>query len=104
MALEHFRSIIHEPLNKYPYKFPYKATLVIFDRKSDACMANNSKDTNHTSNISRRVHFVRNGEKYKMHKIDCCEGGLQLSKTATKNVGENHLNIVMKYIMVRIDN
>ena len=39
-----------------------------------------------------------------MHKIDWCEGDLQLSDIATKNVGENELNPVMKYIMVKIDN
>ena len=39
-----------------------------------------------------------------MHKIDWCEGGLQLTEIATKNVGENGLNPRMKYIMVRLDN
>ena len=39
-----------------------------------------------------------------MHKIDCCEGGLQLADIATKNVGENDLNPKMIYIMVRLDN
>ena len=67
-------------------------------------MANNGKDTNHTSHISRRVHFVRNGEKCKMHKIYWCEAGLQLEDIATKNVGENDLNTIIKYIMVRLEN
>ena len=39
-----------------------------------------------------------------MHKVDWCEGGLQLSYIATKNVGEHDLNTRMKYIMVRLDN
>ena len=39
-----------------------------------------------------------------MHKIDKCEGGLQFTDVATKNVGENDLNTRMKYIMVRLDN
>ena len=39
-----------------------------------------------------------------MHKIFWCEGGLQLSDIATKNVGENDLNTRMKYIMVILDN
>ena len=39
-----------------------------------------------------------------MHNIDWCEGGLKLSDIATKNVGENDLNHIMKYIMVRLDN
>ena len=50
------------------------------------------------------MHFVRNGEKCKMHKIDWSEGGLQLADIATNNVGEHDLLPKMKYIMVRRDN
>ena len=39
-----------------------------------------------------------------MHMIEWCEWGLQLADTAIKNVGENELNHIMKYNMVRIDN
>ena len=74
------------------------------DIKSSSCMANNGKDTKHTRHIYRRVYLVRNGEKWKMHKIDWCEGDLQLSDIATKNVGDKYLNPRMKYIMVSIDN
>ena len=42
-------------------------------------MAKNGKDKKHTSHIVRRVNFVRNGEKCKMHNIDWCEGGLKLA-------------------------
>ena len=52
------------------------------------CMANNGKDTTHTRHIARRMHFVSFGENFKMHKIDWCKWGLQLSDIATKNVGE----------------
>ena len=68
------------------------------------CMDNNGKDINHTRHIDRRVIFLRNGEKCKMHNIDWCGGGLQLADIATKNFGENYLNPRMKYIMVRLDN
>ena len=67
-------------------------------------MDKNSKDTNHTSNINRIVNFGRNGVKFKMHKIDWCEGVLQLVKIATDNNGENYLNPRIKYNRVRIDN
>ena len=67
-------------------------------------MSKNGKDTKHTRQISRRVHFVSNGENFKMHKIYWCEGGLQLSDIVNNNVGENYLNPRMKYIMVRLDN
>ena len=67
-------------------------------------MAKNGKDTKHTRHIARRMHFLRNGEKCKMHKIDWCEVGLQLADIPTKNVGEPNLTPRMKYIMVRLDN
>ena len=67
-------------------------------------MDKNGKDTTHTRHIARRVHSVRNFEKFKIHNIDWCEGGIQLVDIATNNVGENVLNSRMKYIMVRLDN
>ena len=39
-----------------------------------------------------------------MHKIDLCEGGLQLADISTKNVVENDLNQRIKYIMVWLEN
>ena len=42
-------------------------------------MAKNGNDTKHTRHIARGMNFVRNEEKCKMHKIDWCEGGLQLA-------------------------
>ena len=39
-----------------------------------------------------------------MHKIDWCEGGLQLAYIAANNVGEHDLTPRMKYIMVILDN
>ena len=67
-------------------------------------MAKYGKDTKHTRHIRRRVHFVRNGENYKMHNIYWCGGGLQLAGIATKNVGEYGLTPRMKYITVRLEN
>ena len=65
-------------------------------------MAKNGKDTKHTRYITRRVNLVRNCEKFKLHNIDWCEGGMKLSEISTKNNGYNYLNIRMKYIMVRL--
>ena len=50
------------------------------------------------------MHVVRNGEKCKMHKIEWCEGGVQLADIGTKNVSEPDLTPRMKYIMVRLEN
>ena len=65
-------------------------------------MAKNGSYTKHTRHIARRMHFVRNGEKCKMHKIEWCEVGLQLADIGTKNVIEPDLTPRMKYIMVRL--
>ena len=94
--------LIHKLLNKDPYIVPQKAPLIILDSKSAVCTGKNGKDTNSTSHVYRRVHFKKNGEDFKTHKIDWCEGGLQLSEIATNNVGENDLNTRMKYIMIRL--
>ena len=104
MDLAHFRMLINEFLNKDPDIVPEEAPLIILDIKSAVCMAKNSKDTNNTRNITRIVHFVRNGEKLKMNKIDWCEGGLKLATIANRNVGDNDLNPRTKYTMVIIDN
>ena len=79
---------------------PKEAPLTVLDSKYSMCMANNGKDTKHTRHIARRMHFVRNGEQCKMHKIDWCEGGLQLAGIGTKNESEPDLTPIMKYIMV----
>ena len=73
MALAHFRTAIHEFLNKYPDKVTEEAPLIVLDSKSAMCMAKNCKDTKHTRYILRRMHFVRNEEKCKIHKIYWCE-------------------------------
>ena len=104
VALGNFRMLIHELLNKDPDIVPDEPPLIFLDSESDMCMANNSKDTKHTRHIARRTHFVRNGEKFKMHKIDWCEGGLQLADIGTKNVSEPDLTPRINYIMVRLEN
>ena len=102
MNLAHFRMLVHELLNKDQDIVIEEVTLIVLDRKYAMCMANNGKDNKHTIHIARRMHFVRNGEKCNMHKIDSCEWGLQLSEIRTKNVSEPDLTPRMKYIMVRL--
>ena len=104
MALSYFRMLIPMLLNKDSYIVPEVSTLILLDRNYSVCMAKNVKYTNHARHIYRRVNFVIIGEKCKMHKIDCCEGGLKLVDIVTKSVGDNGLNTGMKYIMVSIDN
>ena len=104
MALAHFRMLIHELLDKYPDIVPEESHLIVLDRKSAMCMAKNGKYTKHTRHIAKRIHFVRNREKCKMHKIDWCGVVLQLEDIGTKNVSEPDLTPRMKYIMVRLEN
>ena len=91
-------------LNKDTYKVPEEAPIIILDCKYTVCMYNDGEYTIHTRYITKIVHFVRNGEKCKKHNIDWCEGGLQLTGIATKNVVKNELNPRMKYIMVSLEN
>ena len=79
MALTHFRILICELLNKDPDIVPKEASIIVLDSKYSMCMSKNGKDTKHTSHIVRRINFVRNGEKFKMHNIYWCEGGLKLA-------------------------
>ena len=53
----------NELLKKYTYVVPEQAPLILWDSKSAICMANNGKDSKHTLDISRIMHFVRNGEE-----------------------------------------
>ena len=62
--------LIHEVLNKDPDIVPEEAPLIFLYSKSDMYMANNGKYNKHTRHISRKMNFVSNGEKCKMHKID----------------------------------
>ena len=77
MSLAYIRILIHEFLNKDPDIVPEEAPMIILDSKSAVCIAKNGKDTKHTREITRIMYLVRNGEKWKIHKIDWCEGGLQ---------------------------
>ena len=103
MTLAHFRMLVAELLNEDPDMVPKEAPLIVLDIKSAQCMDKNGRDTKHTRHIARRMHFVRNGEKCKMHKIEWCEGGLKLADIGTKNVSEPDLTSRMKYIMVRLE-
>ena len=104
MALAHFRILIHECLNKDPEIFPVEGPLIFLASKSSMCMAKNGNDTKHTRHIARRIHFVMNGEKCKMQKIDWCEGGIQLADIGTKNVSEPDITPRIKYIMLILEN
>ena len=103
-ALAHSRRLINELLDKDPDIIPEEAPLIVLDSKSAMYMSKNGKDTKQNIHVARRMHFVRNGEKCKMHNIDWCEGGLQLADIGTNNVGEPDLTPSMKYIMVTLEN
>ena len=70
MALEHFRMLIHGLLNKDPDIVTEESPLIVLGSKFAICMDKNDNCTKHTRHIARRIHFVRNGEKCKMYRID----------------------------------
>ena len=43
-------------------------------------------------------------KKFNTHKTIWCEGVLQLSGIGIKNVGEDELNNILEYNMVRLEN
>ena len=65
-------------------------------------MDNNGKDTKNNRNISRIIHFVRNGEDCSFQKMVWCGGGLQLEDIGTKNFKGYELNPRLGYAMVRL--
>ena len=88
--------LINELLNKDTDIAMEEAPLIVLDSRSTICMAKSGKDTKKTRYIARRIHFLRNEEKCKMHNIDWCEVGLQLADIATKNFGEPDFTPSMK--------
>ena len=72
MALPYFIMLIHELLNKDPDIVLEEASLIVFDIIFSVCIAKNGKYAKHTIHIARIISFVRNGEKFKMYKIDWC--------------------------------
>ena len=79
--------------------------MVVLKRRFDHFLCRiGHEELDSTRQISRRVHFVRNGENCKMRNIELSERDMQLSDIATKNVGDTDLNPRMKYILLRIDN
>ena len=66
MDLSHSGMLNNEMINKDLDEVPEQATLIILDRNSDVSMENNGKDTKYTRQISRIMHFLRNGEWYNL--------------------------------------
>ena len=78
--------LIHELLNKYPDKVTEEAPMIVLDSKFAMYMAKNGKDTKQTRYMTRIMNFKGIEEKWKMHKFDSCEEGLQLADIDTENV------------------
>ena len=91
-------------LNKDPDVVSEKASIIILNIKSAICMAENGKDTKQTIHISRKIHCLRNGEEWNLHKIVWCEVGLQLVVIGTKNVWEDELNPRFGYDTIMLVN
>ena len=64
MDLANLRTIKNELMNRDKYVVTEQAILIILDRKSDLCMANNGKNIKH---IAKRMHLLE------MAKITICK-------------------------------
>ena len=62
MALENFRMLNNELLNKYTYVVPEQPPLIILDIESAIYIYKYGKENKHTRHIVRKMHLVRNGE------------------------------------------
>ena len=96
--------LIHEILNKDIYIVPEEEPLSILNSKSIVYLAKNCSNTKYTGHIYGRLYGLINGKKCKKHNIDWWEGCLHLAYILTKNVGDNYLDTIMKYILVSLDN
>ena len=70
MALAHFRMLVHELFNKDPDIVPEESPMIVLYSNHAMFMDNNCKDTKQARHITRGMHFERDREKCKMHKID----------------------------------
>ena len=68
---------------------PEKSLIIVLDKNSDICIADNDKYTKYTRHISRLIHFLENGKKCNFHKTVWCKGSMQLSDIVTTNVRED---------------
>ena len=85
-ALAHFRMINIGLFNKDTDVVTEQEYLIIMDIKSAICMDKYNKEIKQTINISRRMHFVRNGEKWNFHKTMWCERVMKLADIVTNNI------------------
>ena len=104
MTLSHFRVLYNDLTKKDPDVFPDQAPLIIFDNKSDLCMAKDGKDTKHNRHIAIITQLIRNGEYLNLHNTVWYGGGLKLTYIGTNNVREDQLNTRLGYNMVIIYN
>ena len=92
MGLVHFIILINDTINNNPDVVPEHSPFIILYITSYVCMTNDDKDTKHTRDISRGMHFVINVEECNLHNKIWCEVGLQLVNIGTNNAREDEIN------------
>ena len=93
--------LIYKLLNKDTDIVTEAEPIIIFDMNYAVCITNNGKDIKRTRHIDRGVHFMRNGEIFKMHNSNSVK---EVCSLYQKYVGETDLNPRMKYHLGSIDN
>ena len=64
---------------------PNPPTIIMVDYEAACKMSLNDKLTKHTRHISRRFHYVREGNKLKLHQVVWCPGEDMLADIMTKS-------------------
>ena len=73
-------------MNKDSDEIPEKAPLIILYSRSAMFMDITVKDTKCTRQISKIMHFVKNGKDWNLYNAVRCEVGMQLEYIVTNNV------------------
>ena len=70
--------------NEKQLALPNPPTIIMVDNESACKMSINDKLTKHTRHISRRYHYVREGYKLGVHRLQWCPGEDMLADAQTK--------------------
>ena len=99
MAAAHLHMLLYDikylgtkSYNDTQLALPNPPTVLLVDNQAACKMSINDKLTRHTRHISRRFHFVREGQKLKLHNITWCPSDNMLADITTKTQAATKIN------------
>ena len=91
MAAAHIHMLLYDmkylgtkDYNSHRLTLPNPPTVIMVDNQAAVQMSLNDKLTKHTRHISRRFHYVTQGSKSNLHKLEWCPGEDMLADIMTK--------------------